>query len=131
MVTPDPKFDLDPREQQDVESVKATQAKIDYDLDRDRFVEKQVELAKTTLICGICVGKVIWDRKKSTIKSHNWDADSNDVANGVVDAVQAREVIEKDGPTLLSVNLWDFFPQPGPTAIEAVSYTHLRAHETN
>lgn len=119
MVTPDPKFDLDPRENQDEIQVKLTQAKIDYDLERDRFVEKQVELAKTTLICGICVGKVIWDKRETTMKEHDWSPDAED-------PIKYKKVVERNGPSMIPVNLFDFFPQAGPTNIESMDHVFHR-----
>lgn len=127
MVTPDPKFDLEPRENQDADQVRTTQVKIDYDLDRDRFIEKQVELAKTTLICGVCVGKVIWDRKRTKIKRHNWDSNPEEVDAGNESPVYEEMITEKDGASLIPVNLWDFFPQPGPTCIENMDHLFHRS----
>ena len=120
MVTPDPKFDIDPREAQDEDQVKLVQAKIDYDLERDRFVEKQVELAKTTLICGVCVAKVIWERREVAIKSHDW---SDDAEN----PTKYRKAMERNSPSVVTVNLFDFFPQPGPTSIESMDHVFHRS----
>lgn len=120
MVTPDPKFDLDPREAQDEEKVTLTQQKIDYDLERDRFVEKQVEMAKTTLICGITVGKVIWDKRERNATYHDWEAGPDEPATG------SKKIVERNGPSLIPVNLFDFFPQPGPTNVESMDHIFHR-----
>lgn len=124
MVTPDPKFDLEPREGQDEQQVRAMQRKVDYDIEIDRFVEKQVELSKTALICGLCVGKVIWDRKKSRVKRHNFNDAA--IASGEEDATYSQEIVERDGPSLIPINMFDWFPQPGPTSIEAMEYCFHR-----
>ena len=117
MVTPDPKFDLDPREGQDEMQVRALQRKIDYDLEVDGFVNKQVDFAKTALICGVTVGKVIWDRRVSNVKVHDYSVKPMDLLGGAP-ATKVVERVDRNGPSCIPVNLWDFFPYPGCATID-------------
>jgi hypothetical protein len=127
MVQTDMKLDLDPREGQDLAQVTALQRKIDYDLEVDHFVEKQVDLSKIALICGITVGKVIWNKSTRKIKEHNNHVDPKLILEGIEPGVVEREVTIKDGPSLVPVNLFDFFPQPGPTSIETMEHVFHRS----
>lgn len=125
MVTPDPRFVIDPREGQDVKQSKALQRKIDYDLEVDRFVEKQVPLAKTALICGVTVAKVGWVKKVETRKIHDYSVNPLDIISGA-SAVVERDIEVRNGPTMVPVNLFDFFPDPGGTLIENMRFVFHR-----
>lgn len=127
MVQTDMKLDLDPREGQDVTQVTALQRKIDYDLEVDRFVEKQIDLSKIALICGVTVGKVIWNKSSARIKEHNSQADPMDLLSGAAPSVVERDVTVKNGPSLVPINLFDFFPQAGPTCIEDMEHVFHRS----
>ncbi len=125
LVIPDFKFDLEPREAQDELQVRALQRKVDYDLDVDDFIPKQVEMAKTALICGVCVAKVIWDKKCEYVKVHDFEVPPMEILAGApTTKVVEREI--KNGPTLLPVNLWDFFPDPSATSIDSAYEVYHR-----
>lgn len=126
MVAPDPRFELDPRDGQSHDQVIALQRKIDYDLEVDRFVEKQVDLAKTALISGVTVAKVIWDKRTTKVKQHNYNADPMDILRGVEPAVIETTRVDRNGPSMIPVNLSDFFPEPGPTSISSMNHVFHR-----
>lgn len=117
MVTPDPRWDVSAREgQSDIQS-KLVQKKLDYDMEMDDFVSKQSGLAKTMLICGIGVAKVIWVKKARKVKVHDWNVSPMDLLAGK-SPVREEDRIERNGPSMVPVNLFDFFPDPGATSIE-------------
>jgi hypothetical protein len=125
MVTPDPRFVVDPREGQDALQARALQRKIDYDLEIDRFVEKQVPLAKTALICGVTVAKVGWVRTVEKRKVHNYDLSPLEIVAGANPTIE-KDIVTRDGPTMIPVNLFDFFPDPGGSLIENMRFVFHR-----
>jgi hypothetical protein len=53
------------------------------------------------------------------MKEHDWSPDAQD-------PVKYKKVTERNGPSMIPVNLFDFFPQAGPTSIESMDHVFHR-----
>lgn len=104
IVENDPIFSVQPRKADEVKSSFRAESLINYQLEYINFIKKLVKLVKTNLIYGTAVGKSQWREDFEKLPG------------------EEEEQLGYEGPSLDTVSLFDFFPDPHATGLDNADY---------
>ena len=127
----DPNFEVVPREKGDEAQARTNQKLLDYQLDRDRYAEKRMQAAKKAIIFGQVPIKVTWAYEVRRRKVRNpmpaEERVSALLAGEEVPAFVEQDIVDRDDPTMIVVDPFDFMWDPAATSIDDAAYVLHRS----
>lgn len=112
IMDPDPKFDFQPVERDDANLSEALNALSRYQLNKDRFVQKQRSFVQDGCVFGLAVAKVVWRQKTQTLRVRRAPDPSQAVTGP---QVEEKTVLVENRPSIIYVNPHDFLWDPKAT----------------
>lgn len=104
VVENDPIFSIQPRKAEEVKASFRAESLINYQLEFINFIKKLIKIEKTNLIYGTAIAKSQWREDFDKLPG------------------QEEKQLGYEGPSLDSVSLFDFFPDPHATELSNADY---------
>lgn len=135
----DPNFEVQAREKSDVERAQTIQKLLNYQLDRDKYAEKRMAVAKKAIIFGACPVKVTWayDVRRQKVRNPLTAEERVQVAldpalsdeekKAKLAPYIEQDVTHRDDPTMIVVDPFDFMWDPAATSIDDAEYVLHRS----